>query len=69
MIELGYIREHPDEVRQALTDLQAEAPIDEILALDERRRALLAEVEALRAERNHVSKEILAPRIPSKSAR
>jgi len=58
MIELGYIREHPDEVRQALTDLQAEAPIDEILALDERRRALLAEVEALRAERNRVSKEI-----------
>jgi len=58
MIELGYIREHADEVRQALAHLNAEAPIDEILELDERRRALLAEVEALRAERNRVSKEI-----------
>jgi seryl-tRNA synthetase len=58
MIELGYIREHADEVRQALAHLSAEAPIDEILELDERRRALLAEVETLRAERNRVSKEI-----------
>ena len=58
MIELGYIREHADEVRQALANLNAEAPIDEILELDERRRALLAEVETLRAERNRVSKEI-----------
>ncbi len=58
MIELGYIREHADEVRQALAHLNAEAPIDEILELDERRRALLAEVETLRAERNRVSKEI-----------
>ena len=58
MIELGYIREHADEVRQALANLNAEAPIDEILELDERRRALLAEVETLRAERNRVSKVI-----------
>jgi seryl-tRNA synthetase len=38
--------------------LNTEAPIDEILSLDERRRALLGEIEALRAERNRVSKEI-----------
>jgi seryl-tRNA synthetase len=41
-----------------MVDLNTEAPIDEILTLDERRRTLLAEVEALRAERNRVSKEI-----------
>ena len=41
-----------------MLDLNAEAPIDEILTLDTRRRELLTEVEALRAERNTVSKEI-----------
>ena len=58
MIDLAYIREHAAEVKQAMVALNTEAPIDEILALDERRRALLGEIEALRAERNRVSKEI-----------
>ncbi len=61
MIDLNHIREHPDKVKQAIADLHTEAPIDEILELDERRRQILREVEALRAERNRVSKEI--PRI------
>jgi seryl-tRNA synthetase len=52
------IREHPDQVKAALVKLNESAPIDEILAADERRRTLLVEVEALRAERNAVSKEI-----------
>ncbi len=58
MIELAYIREHVDEVKQALRDLNTSAPIDEIIALDERRRKILAELESLRAQRNSVSKEI-----------
>jgi seryl-tRNA synthetase len=58
MIELAYIREHVAEVKQALVDLNTSAPIDEIIALDERRRAALSEVEALRAQRNAVSKQI-----------
>jgi seryl-tRNA synthetase len=53
------IRENPDLVRTALKNRQMEAsPVDEILRLDERRRALLTQVEALKAERNAVSKEI-----------
>jgi len=67
MIDLGYIREHTDEVRRALRDLNTTAPIDEIVSLDEQRRSLLAEVEALRAERNRVSKEI--PRIKDPEAK
>ena len=46
MIDLTYIRDHTDEVRAAMATLNADAPIDEILSLDERRRALLAEAEA-----------------------
>ena len=67
MIDLAYIREHADEIKAALVALNAQAPIDEIIALDERRRALLAEVETLRARRNAVSKEI--PRMKDKDAK
>jgi seryl-tRNA synthetase len=58
MLDLVYIREHTDEVKQAMADLYAEAPIDEILDLDKQRRALLQEVEQLKQQRNAVSKEI-----------
>ena len=58
MLDINLIREKPEMVKAAMADLNAEAPIDEILDLDTRRRELLTEVEALRAERNAVSKEI-----------
>jgi len=58
MLDINVIREKPELVRVAMRDLNAEAPIDQILALDLQRRELLTEVEALRAERNTVSKEI-----------
>ncbi|MCG3211022.1 MAG: Serine--tRNA ligase [Anaerolineae bacterium] len=58
MLDLNYIRQNPDEVKARLADLNTEAPIDEILQLDQQRRDLLKEVEALRQERNSGSKAI-----------
>jgi seryl-tRNA synthetase len=58
MIDLKIIREQADRVRKALSDLQADAPIDEILSLDEQRRGVLVELEDLRHERNVTSKAI-----------
>src|SRR3990172_8375783 len=59
MLDLNLIREQPDLVRTALSNRQMEAfPVDDILRLDEKRRALLTQVETLKAERNTVSKEI-----------
>jgi seryl-tRNA synthetase len=58
MIDLKLIREKRDWVKEAVAALQLEAPIDEILALDEQRRTLLTEAEALKARRNEVSKDI-----------
>jgi seryl-tRNA synthetase len=59
MLDINLIREQPDLVRKALRDRQMDpTPVDSILALDERRRVLLTEVETLKAERNAVSKEI-----------
>lgn len=56
MIDLRLIRERPDAVRAAIAKLHTDAPIDQILDLDQRRRQVLTEVEALKAERNDGSK-------------
>ncbi len=58
MLSAQFIRENLDRVRSDLAARGADAPIDDILALDEQRRALIGEVEALRAERNTASKAI-----------
>ena len=59
MLDINLIREQPDTVRQALRVRQMETePVDRVLELDEQRRALIQEVENLKAERNAVSKEI-----------
>lgn len=60
MLDIRIIRENPGLVRERLAARGAgdDAKVDEVLGLDERRRALLAEVETLKASRNRVSKEI-----------
>ncbi len=59
MLDINLIREQPDTVRTALRNRQADpAVVDSILQLDEKRRSLLTKVEALKAERNTVSKQI-----------
>ncbi len=58
MIDIRLIRENPKEVQEAISSLGADAPIDEIVRLDERRRDLLQELEDLRHERNVTSKQI-----------
>jgi seryl-tRNA synthetase len=59
MLDVNLIREQPDLVRKALSDRQLDpAPVNRILELDARRRVLLTEVEALKAERNAGSKDI-----------
>jgi seryl-tRNA synthetase len=58
MLSLQFIRENPDVVRKALRDRQADGGLDDILRLDQQRRQLLVEVEALKAERNAAGKRI-----------
>jgi seryl-tRNA synthetase len=53
-------------VRKALLDRQMEAEsVEQALQLDEQRRALIQEVEGLKAERNAVSKEIGRMKAPA----
>ncbi len=58
MLSAQFIRENVDRVRSDIAARGADAPIDAILELDEQRRALIGEVEGLRAERNTASKAI-----------
>ena len=59
MLDIEIIRNEPDRVREALRKRNNDpAIVDEVYALDIRRREVLQEVELLRAERNRVSKEI-----------
>ena len=58
MISIELIRRDPDFVRDAIRKRASDAPIGRIVELDERRRALIAETDSLRARRNEVSREM-----------
>lgn len=58
MLDLRFIRSNPEVVREAVAKRGASVPLDELLALDEKRRTILAEVEELKAKRNAVSQEV-----------
>ena len=59
MLDINLFREQADRARQGLAARQLETePVERVLELDEQRRALILEVETLKAERNSVSKEI-----------
>lgn len=58
MLDINVIRERPEWVKERIATLNDTAPIDEILQLDERRREIIQEVEALRRRRNEASKLI-----------
>lgn len=58
LLALQFIRENPELVRKAVEARNASAPIDRILALDEKRRELIQEADELKARRNAVGRAI-----------
>jgi seryl-tRNA synthetase len=58
MLDLKLIRSDPERVKAALARRGAGERVDELLALDARRRELLPEVENAQAERKTLSKQI-----------
>ncbi|HET8524399.1 MAG TPA: serine--tRNA ligase [Thermomicrobiales bacterium] len=69
MLDIRLIREKPEEVKAAIATLNTSAPIDEILELDSRRRAVLTQVEQLKAERNQGSKAVGRTKDPDERTR
>lgn len=58
MLDIKFIREHTEEVRQNLKNRHAQVDLDALLEADVRRRELLGQVEAMKNRRNDVTKEI-----------
>src|SRR3954449_12586310 len=58
MLDLKAIRSDPERIKTALARRGAAEQLDELLALDTRRRELLPEVENAQAERKTLSKQI-----------
>jgi seryl-tRNA synthetase len=60
MVDIRLVRENAAQVRERLAARGGgdEEKIDELIDLDKMRRSILTEVEALKSERNRVSKEI-----------
>ncbi len=58
MLDMKRIREVPELVRQGVQNKNEKADVDAVLAIDRRRRDIIAEVEQLKNTRNVVSQEI-----------
>ena len=61
MLDIKFLRENPDVVRQNIKNKFQDSKlplVDEVIELDKRNREIKGEVEALRAEKNKISKMI-----------
>ncbi|MFH1452969.1 MAG: serine--tRNA ligase [Armatimonadota bacterium] len=58
MLDLKFIRDNADSIKEKIKSLYIEAPIDAIIELDDTRRTLIKEGEELKNIRNIKSKEI-----------
>ena len=58
MLDIKLIRQNPDFVKEALRKRNSSVDLDEVLALDEKRRSILAVSEQLKKRQNDASKEI-----------
>ena len=60
MIDLKFIRENTEDVRQMLADRHTEADLDRLVELDTRWRENLTHTQSLKAHQNQVSQQIAA---------
>jgi len=69
MIDIKFLREHPDVVRESQKGRgESVELVDQILAIDEKKRAAVTEFETLRQEQNTLSKSVGAAKGDEKTA-
>lgn len=61
MLDIKFIRQNQDKVREAIKNKKVDFDLDKLLASDERRRHLLGEAESGKAEQNRRSKGPQSP--------
>ena len=68
MLDLKFVVENADSVKDAMKTRSGEYDVDAVLALDRKRRDILKEVEVLKAERNRESAQVAALKKEKKDA-
>ena len=58
MLDIKFVRENLDAVQAMLSNRQNKLSLDGFKELEEKRRAILSEVEVLKNKRNTVSKQV-----------
>ncbi len=57
MLDIKFIRENQEKVKEAIKNKRIDLDLEELLDLDSKRRDMLTELESLKAAKNQVSKE------------
>jgi len=68
MLDLKFIREHPDLVKRGIKNKGEMGDVDKILHLDSKRRSIIQEVEHLKHQRNELSRQVSRLKRQGKSA-
>ncbi len=58
MLDIKFIRQHPDKVKEGCKEKQVKVDIDRLLEVDRKRKEVLIALEDMRAKKNRASKEI-----------
>src|SRR3990167_53048 len=58
MLDIKFIRENLDKVRAAIKNKNSNANLDHALTLDDQRRKLIIESEAIRSRRNEITADL-----------
>jgi seryl-tRNA synthetase len=56
MLDINFIRENSQKVKEACEKKNVDINVDEVLALDKKKREIMTEMELLRAEQNKISR-------------
>ena len=60
MLDIKFIRQNPEKVKEGAAKKQAKCDIDRLLEVDKKRREILQALEDMRAQKNKASKDIQA---------
>jgi seryl-tRNA synthetase len=65
MLDIKFIRNNPDKVKEACKNKQVKVDIGKLLDIDEKRRDVLQAIEAIRAKKNEASDRIAKSKLDS----
>jgi len=58
MLDIAYIRDNPEEIRESISRRGMKIDLDKLLELDQQRRQHISRLDELRAERNQISEQV-----------